>query len=89
MPATIPTHGDAVVSGGQMVRNRQGRGLEKSPPVYHREVTGEAHTCLMEEARGERCDGARVREGSHLGYLPEQAKVAVNGRHIRNRNRAR
>jgi hypothetical protein len=84
MPATIPTHGD-VVSGGQMVR----RGLEKSPPVYHRGVTGEEHTCLMEEAGGVRCDGARVREGSHLGYLPEQAKVAVNGRHIRNRKRER
>lgn len=99
MPATIPKHGDKgravtarTVSGGQMRRTwDRGRGLRKSPPVY-RGVTGEAHTCLMQEAGGERCDGARVREGSHLGYLPEQAKP-VNGRHIKklawNRNRER
>lgn len=91
MPAT---HGDArrvsaqssEVSGGQMGwtwDHRGGRGLRKSPLVYHRGVTGEVHTCLMEEAGGVRCDGARVREASHLGYVPEQAN-AVNGRHIKN-----
>lgn len=74
MPAMIPKHGDKgrvvtarSVSGGQMRRTwDRGRGLSKSPPVY-RGVTGEAHTCLMQEAGGERCDGARVRESSHLG----------------------
>ena len=42
-------------------------------------MTEEEHTCLIEEAGGERFDGARVREASHLGYLPEQAKAVTKG----------
>ena len=70
-----------MVSGGQAERAwDRGRGQRKSPAPVFREMTEELElTCHMDEAGGERWDGARVREVVHPGYLLEREKAITKG----------